>query len=89
MSAKRGPVFVQRRTYRRRRIADAARLLPLLGAILFIVPLLWNGGAGDTARTAHVLLYLFVVWVVLVGLAAILSRHLEPDKDQDTTPEDS
>nr|WP_294614957.1 hypothetical protein [uncultured Roseovarius sp.] len=40
MSAERGPVFLARRTYRRRRLADGARLLPVIGTVLFFIPLL-------------------------------------------------
>ena len=32
---------VARKTYRRRRLMDVARLLPVLGALLFAVPLMW------------------------------------------------
>ena len=41
MKAGRTSVFLERETYRRRRIMDAARLLPLLGVALFALPLLW------------------------------------------------
>lgn len=81
MGRETGPMFVDRRAYRRRRVADAARLLPVLGAILFTVPLLWQGQAETAARTSHVLLFLFVVWVLLAGLAAVISRRLEHDDD--------
>lgn len=49
MRAGREPLFLARQTYRRRRVADAARLLPVLGgALLFMLPLLGGAaGAGD------------------------------------------
>jgi len=73
------PVFVQRRTYRRRRMQDAARLLPILGAVLILLPLLWSG---EAARTARVMLYLFVIWLLLAGLAALISAYLDtPEED--------
>jgi len=97
MTPRRGPVFVQRRTYRRRRTADGARMLPILGAILFAIPLLWRGGgeagqpAADlaaTARTAWVMGYLFVVWLGLVVLSGVVSRFLRPeDDDPDDDPD--
>lgn len=68
------PVFVERRVYRTRRLMDAARLLPVLGALLFLVPVLWSDG-GDLAGRAG---YLFAVWGLLVGAAAVLSRVLRP-----------
>ncbi|WP_255731443.1 hypothetical protein [Phaeobacter sp. B1627] len=39
--------FVEQRTYRRRRLMDIARLAPLIGALLFLVPLLWPEGEGS------------------------------------------
>ncbi|KZY35950.1 hypothetical protein A3731_16450 [Roseovarius sp. HI0049] len=80
MSAKKTPVFVQRRTYRRRRVADGARLLPVFGGILFLIPLLWGGDSAETVadggRTAWVMTYLFVVWFGLAVLSGILARFL-------------
>jgi hypothetical protein len=73
------PVFVEKRTYRRRRMADAARMMPLLGIGLFLVPLLWRGdGEVEGARTVSVMLYIFLAWVFLAGAAAIISRRLSP-----------
>ncbi|MFT6673850.1 MAG: hypothetical protein ACJAVM_000021 [Sulfitobacter sp.] len=34
-------IFLERRSYRMRRMMDAVRLLPLLGLCLWMVPLLW------------------------------------------------
>ncbi|MEM7733965.1 MAG: hypothetical protein AAF280_14455 [Pseudomonadota bacterium] len=83
MSDGKPALFVQQRTYRRRRLADAARMLPILGGILFMIPLLWLGSA--SMSTATVMVYLFVIWAALVGIAAVLSRRLGPEEDQ---PED-
>ncbi|WP_102107148.1 hypothetical protein [Oceaniglobus roseus] len=44
MAPPREPVFLERQTYRRRRLMDAARVLPVLGAVLFMVPMLWFAG---------------------------------------------
>ncbi|MEI4233364.1 hypothetical protein [Roseovarius sp. D22-M7] len=82
MSPERGPVFLARRTYRQRRLADAARMLPIAAGVLMILPLLWQGPDGDPG-TAMVMIYIFALWIVLVGLSALVSRHLrarEPDK---------
>ncbi|MFV0514181.1 MAG: hypothetical protein ACK5MY_11210 [Jhaorihella sp.] len=72
------PVFLERRSYRRRRLSDAARLLPLLGAALFAVPLLWPGAeAGDADRqipTSDAVLYIFAVWAGLVVVNAVFGR---------------
>ncbi|MCZ7675073.1 MAG: hypothetical protein M5U35_03055 [Roseovarius sp.] len=94
MSPKRKALFVQRRTYRRRRLADGARLLPLVGAVLFMIPLLWQGAepsGGETPalrdgeRTARVMTYLFLVWLGLAVLSGVLSRYLRSDADEGGT----
>ncbi len=82
MMARHRPLFLERRSYRRRRLRDAARLLPLLGAFLLLLPLLWSGdGGGDGAGTARDGLYLFAVWCGLVLVCAVLSVGLSRDGD--------
>lgn len=66
------PIFLERESYRRRRLGDAARLLPIVGAVLFMLPILWAG----TGATARGVIYLFVVWAILILVMAILSRRL-------------
>jgi len=75
MSPERGPVFLARRGYRRRRVADAARLLPLAGGILLCMPLLWQGAEGG-ARTVSAVIYVFALWVLLIVVSAVIARHL-------------
>jgi hypothetical protein len=80
MAAPQRPVFLAPATYRRKRLRDAARLLPVLGAALFLVPLLWTpadapGGVGN----ARALLYMFAVWAGLILAAFVLSRVLGRD----------
>ena len=53
---------------------DAARLLPILGLFLFMMPLLRQ--AGGPAPTATIVVYIFVVWFGLILLAGLLSRRL-------------
>lgn len=69
----RGPVFLERATYRQRRLVDAARLLPVLGVFLWAMPLLW--GAGGTTTSAAIL-YIFAAWLGLVIGAAVLAFGL-------------
>lgn len=80
MKSKPGPLFLEQRAYRRRRMADAARVLPVLGAILFSVPLLWGQDGSGAALTTNVMLYLFVIWGLLVGLSAVISRKLREEE---------
>ncbi|KAA0920273.1 hypothetical protein FLO80_03925 [Aquicoccus porphyridii] len=65
-------VFLERSTYRRRRLVDAMRLLPLLGVGLWAVPLLWNARARETPMS-HAVLYVFGVWLLLVVAAGIMA----------------
>ncbi|WP_306154193.1 hypothetical protein [Roseovarius sp. MMSF_3281] len=77
------PVFVERKTYRRRRMADAARMLPMLGAMLFCLPLLW--AIDEEPRTALTMFYLFLVWVGLCVVSAVISAHLPTEADNSQT----
>lgn len=77
------PVFLAASRYRQKRIRDAARLLPAVGAILLVIPLLWTpsseqGGVGNSGA----LLYVFGVWAVLILAALLLSRILRPDEEE-------
>ena len=67
----RQPIFLERARYRRRRLGDAARLLPVLGAVLFAFPILWAGH-----RTVGGLVYIFGAWAVLILGTALISRRL-------------
>ena len=72
------PLFLAKESYRRRRLGDAARLLPLLGLALLLLPALWS-------TTAGAMIYIFAVWAVLIVLVALLSRRLlatEPEEGE-------
>lgn len=66
-------VFLERRSYRRRRMRDAARLLPVLGVFAWAIPLLWSHEAGASPSVSGALIYVFTVWIVLVAVGAVLS----------------
>lgn len=84
MSPERGPVFLARRTYRRRRLADAARLLPIVGTVLICIPLLWQGeGASGSTRTTMAIFYIFGLWVILATIAGIISHHLRAAENKE------
>ncbi|MCA0845665.1 hypothetical protein [Salipiger thiooxidans] len=83
------PVFLERQSYRRRRVNDAARVLPFIGTLLWVIPLLWpeNGAA---VRSSSAIIYLFGVWGLLVLGAGLLSWRLsvqarEGDPERDGT----
>ena len=84
MTDKTNPLFLERRSYRQRRLMDAVRILPVLGALLWLVPLLWSQGgtgaepAGAAAvTTSSAILYIFGVWTWLALVAFALSQLLE------------
>ena len=79
-------IFVEKQTYRMRRIMDAARLVPLLGVLLFAIPLLWPTGPDMGIATSRTILYLFGVWVALILVTMRLSHVLRslPPADRTT-----
>lgn len=92
MSEKASPLFLERRSYRQRRLMDAARLLPVLAALLWLVPLLWpqSGGqaqvdSGAPVTTSSAILYIFGVWTLLAIIAFVLSLTMDnkPDAPSD------
>lgn len=83
MNMPQQPAFLERKSYRRRRMADAARLLPFAGAVGFVMPLMWRADVSTGAETARGGLYLFVVWFLLIALALLLSRRLRSRADDD------
>jgi hypothetical protein len=74
LAARREPIFLGRETYRRRRLIDTMRLLPMAGALFFLLPLLGGGEAGRSTALGG--LYLFVAWFVIILAAAVLVRAL-------------
>ena len=75
MARGRPPIFLQPETYRRRRLIDAARLLPVFGTFLILVPcLLLPRGLPGT--TASLMLYLFLVWTLLIVFAAMITKYI-------------
>lgn len=73
------PVFLARAGYRVRRAMDAARFLPIVGAFLFLMPLIWT--TGSTRRS---MVYIFAIWIGLIFGAALLSRVLIREPKSDT-----
>ncbi len=71
----RRPLFLDPDRYRRRRLMDAARLLPVLGGFLFLLPVLWQPGTTGH-NTAVEGVYLFAVWAGLILLARLFAPGL-------------
>ncbi|SLN75274.1 hypothetical protein [Ruegeria meonggei] len=81
-------LFLERQSYRRRRLTDAARLLPVLGAALIAIPLLWPSGDAvqDGIPLSSAILYIFSCWVVLIAASLIFgfaSRHKTANDDSE------
>lgn len=82
----RAPLFLPRPDYRLRRLVDAARLLPLLGGFLWLLPILWGPDKTATRDTAPDGIYLFAVWAVLIAFAAMLAPGLANSADDGAAP---
>lgn len=71
-------IFLERRSYRLRRLMDALRLLPVLGGMLWMLPLFWpaaeSGQEAVAASTA--ITYVFGVWLFLICASLCLSLLL-------------
>jgi hypothetical protein len=55
---------------------DAARLMPFLGAFLWLLPLLWAPPPGQVRSLSQDAVYVFVVWLLLIACSMILGRLL-------------
>jgi hypothetical protein len=83
------PVFLARASYRQRRLQDLARLLPVLAAVLFVMPLIWKLAGNEGRGTSDVMIFLFVIWSGLIAIAALISRRLKLEPESDTGKEES
>ena len=84
------PVFLQRASYRKRRLRDAAKLVPFLGMVLLAIPLAWTTGDPAEQIGANGVLYIFGVWLLLIVLTAVLTGLMRADAslpDKDTQEE--
>ena len=78
------PIFLQRASYRQRRIRDAAKLMPFLGMILWAIPLAWSRGDGSNDVGTAGLIYVFAVWVMSIVATGFLATRVrgEPPDDE-------
>lgn len=70
--------FLDLKTYRLRRLMDAAKMLPILGAVLFGFPLINLFSEPDEPKLlGATAIYLFLIWLLLIICAAVLARRLQ------------
>lgn len=81
------PVFHEKRTYRTRRLMDAARLAPILALFLWVVPLFWPQSGDARISSSTALIYIFAVWVAVIvwtgALTHALGRQADDAADDD------
>lgn len=81
------PLFLERSSYRQRRMMDAVRLVAILAAGLWMIPLLWPSQSvdGEAVRMSRALLYIFGVWCAVIAISAVLSMRVRHVEEGDTT----
>ncbi|MCS5602293.1 MAG: hypothetical protein ACU0BZ_07660 [Paracoccus sp. (in: a-proteobacteria)] len=67
------PLFLERASFRRRRLGDAARVLPVLALVAILLPVWWLPAGVSLAFGA---VWLFGTWAVLIVLVWALHRGL-------------
>ncbi|WP_171121941.1 MULTISPECIES: hypothetical protein [unclassified Ruegeria] len=83
-------LFLERQSYRRRRLTDAARLLPILGAALIAIPLLWpEPGETGAVTLSSAILYIFTCWGLLILISLIFGFAARRTAARDDTDPDT
>lgn len=67
------PLFLERASFRRRRLSDAARVLPVLALLLILVPVWW---VPDRVSFTGGAIWLFGLWAMLIAAIWALHRAL-------------
>ena len=81
-------LFLERRSYRMRRMMDAVRLLPFLGLALWMAPLMWqtpdaSADPADAVPMSRALIYVFGVWFFLIVATLALWRRTRDAPEDD------
>lgn len=74
------PIEQDAKARARRKLRDAAALLPMLGIILLLTPLV-SVFSKNTRLDGipNAVLYVFGVWVILIGLTRLLASRLKSE----------
>lgn len=67
------PLFLERASFRRRRLGDAARVLPILAALCIMMPVWWLPRAVSFGSGV---IWLFGLWAALILAIWLLHRAL-------------
>lgn len=67
------PLFLEQASFRRRRLGDAARILPVTALVMFLLPVWWFPVQISFATGAALM---FSAWAILIVLVAVLHRAL-------------
>ena len=79
------PIFLERAAYRRRRLQDAARILPLVTLMALLAPV-WLAPAALSGARGVVALFLF--WTLVILCSAVLHRRLGRHPQTETPPDE-
>ena len=82
MARRKSPLFLAPASYRQRRLRDAARLLPVFGLALVLLPMAWTADGRLSLTSGHVA-YFFGAWIVLIVVAALFAPGLQGGEGQD------
>ncbi|WP_299962729.1 hypothetical protein [uncultured Roseobacter sp.] len=82
MGRRTSPLFLERGSYRLRRLLDAVRLLVFVGAGLWMIPLLWPSDGAGAVPMSRALLYVFSVWALLIVAAGLLVHRMPQSPEQ-------
>lgn len=84
-------IFLEERSYRLRRLVDGVRIVPVVGAWAFMLPLLWPDGetqAENAVSMSSALIFIFAIWLGLIVMSAglllarIALRRRSPEPEQ-------
>lgn len=67
------PLFLERASFHRRRLGDAARIIPVLAMLAMLVPVWWVPRSLSYAGGA---VWIFTLWAVLIVAVRLLHRAL-------------
>lgn len=67
------PLFLERASFRRRRLGDGARILPICAALAVLVPVWW---APELVSFGGGAIWFFALWAFLIVAVRLLHRAL-------------